>query len=148
MPEAHYAFKPTSEVRSFGELVGHITNTHHNFCAPVRGVPSPSQVNHETLTMKADLVGALKASLQFCDAAYEGLTDQDAGAPTSFGKAKVTNGYLLMYNIAHDNEHYGNMVTYFRLKGLVPPSTARAGGRPGDEGTLARSVRPKRGGAQ
>ena len=126
MPEAEYAFKPTPDVRSFGELVGHVTNTHYNFCTAARGVPSPSKLNHETLRTKAELVAALKASVTFCDAAYDGATDATIAAPAKFGAAVITVGYALTYNIAHDNEHYGNMVTYLRLKGLVPPSSARA----------------------
>lgn len=126
MPEEHFAFKPASDVRSFGELVGHVTNTHYNFCAAARGVPSTAKINHETLKTKADLVAALKASVEFCDAAYTDLTDAQVLAPARFGQAAITKGYALTFNIAHDNEHYGNMVTYLRLKGLVPPSTARA----------------------
>jgi len=126
MPEEHFAFKPAPDVRSFGELVGHVTNTHYNFCAAARGVPSTARVNHETLKTKADLVAALKASVEFCDAAYADLTDAQVLSPATFGQTTITKGYALTFNIAHDNEHYGNMVTYLRLKGLVPPSTARA----------------------
>lgn len=125
MPEEHYSFKPSADVRSFGELVGHVTNTHYNFCSAAREVASPARINHETLKTKAELVAALKTSLEFCDAGYTGLTDPQVLAPAKFGQAAITKGYALVYNIAHDNEHYGNMVTYLRLKGLVPPSSAR-----------------------
>ena len=126
MPEANYAFKPTPDIRSYGELIGHLANTQYNFCAPARGVASPNKKNNETLKTKAELVAALKQSLEFCDAAYDAMTDADLMAPAAFGTAKITKGYTLTYNVAHDNEHYGNLVTYLRLKGLVPPSTARA----------------------
>ena len=129
MPEDKYAFKPSPDVRTFGQLVGHVTNTHYNFCAAARELPSPNKKNNETLTTKAELVAALKESLAFCDAAYE-LTDADVLKPAKFGTAPITRGYALTYNIAHDNEHYGNIVTYLRLNGLVPPSTARRGGGP------------------
>ena len=124
MPEGKYTYKPSPDVRSFGELVGHVTNTHYNFCAAARGVPSPNKKNNETLTTKAELVAALKESIAFCDAAYD-IADADLLKPASFGSAAITKGYALTYNIAHDNEHYGNIVTYLRLNGLVPPSTAR-----------------------
>ena len=127
MPEDKYAFKPSADVRTFGQLVGHVTNTHYNFCSAAREVPSPNKRNNETLTTKAELVAALKESLAFCDAAYE-LSDTDLIKPAKFGTAAITRGYALTYNIAHDNEHYGNIVTYLRLNGLVPPSTARRGG--------------------
>ena len=126
MPEEHYAFAPAGDVRTYGQLVGHVTNTHYNFCTPARDVPNPSKVNHETLKTKAELVAALKASLEFCDPAYDTLTDATMAAQTKFGQAPITKGYSLTFNVAHDNEHYGNMVTYLRLKGLVPPSTARS----------------------
>ena len=125
MPEAHYAFSPTPDVRTFGQLVGHVTNTQYNFCTPARDGKNPAKMNYETLKTKAELVAALKDALAFCDAAYDTLTDADAMAAAKFGSAEITKGYALVYNIAHDNEHYGNMVTYLRLKGLVPPSTAR-----------------------
>jgi uncharacterized damage-inducible protein DinB len=127
MPEEHYGFKPTPDVRSFAQLVGHVTNTQYNFCGPVVKKKGPA-INHETLTTKAELVAALEASLVFCDEAFEGLTDERLHAPAAFGQRTFTAGYLLMFNVAHDNEHYGNMVTYLRLKGLVPPSTSRSGG--------------------
>jgi uncharacterized damage-inducible protein DinB len=133
MPEADYAFRPTPDVRTFGQLVGHVTNTHYNFCTAARGVKNPAAKNYETLTTKADLVAALEASVAFCDAAYDPLADADVGASATFGPVKITKGYALVYNIAHDNEHYGNMVTYLRMKGLVPPSSARRG-RGGDRG--------------
>jgi uncharacterized damage-inducible protein DinB len=125
MPEEHYAFAPAGDVRTYGQLVGHVANTHYNFCAPARDVPNPNKANLETLKTKAELVAALKASLDFCDAAYNTLTDATMPAAPKFGQAPITRGYTLTFNVAHDNEHYGNMVTYLRLKGLVPPSTAR-----------------------
>lgn len=127
MPEQEYAFKPTPDVRSFGQLVGHLANTQYNFCAAALGVASPNRMNLETLATKAELVKALQDAVAFCDPAYDKLTDADAPAAAAFGSAKITKGYALVYNIAHDNEHYGNMVTYLRMKGLVPPSSARNG---------------------
>jgi uncharacterized damage-inducible protein DinB len=125
MPEADYGFAPAPDVRTFGALVGHVANTQYNFCTPARGVANPSRVNHETLKTKAELVAALRASLEFCDAAYDALTDAMMTETASWGPTTITKGYALTFNVAHDNEHYGNMVTYLRLKGLVPPSTAR-----------------------
>ena len=68
---------------------------------------------------------ALADALAYCDHAYDGLTDEKLNGPATFGSKTYTAGYLLMFNVAHDNEHYGNIVTYMRLKGLVPPSSAR-----------------------
>lgn len=123
MPEEHYAFKPTSEVRSFGELIGHVANTQYTFCAAARKIASPNTKNIEKeVTGKAALVAALKEAFAFCDPAYEtgdaGLTEE-----VKFGPRPVAAGYPLIFNVAHDFEHYGNVVTYMRLKGLVPPSS-------------------------
>lgn len=128
MPEEHYGFRPTEEVRTFGELVGHIANAHYAFCSSALGERSPMSENLEqTKTTKADLVAALKASFEYCDRAY-GLTDAQATEMTNVFGARQPKLYALNFNVAHDNEHYGNIVTYMRMKGLVPPSSQRSGG--------------------
>src|SRR5262245_52120240 len=124
MPEANYTFKPTPDVRSFGEIVGHVASAQFNFCAAARGMANPNKRDNEKLATKAELVQALKDSAAFCDPAYE-LDTAALMAPAIFSGTPITKGYALTYNIAHDNEHYGNIVTYLRLKGLVPPSSAR-----------------------
>jgi len=126
MPEANYAFKPTPDVRTFAELIGHVVNAQYNFCAPVVGGKPPAVKNYELVTTKDDLVDALKDAFTYCDAAYDAATETTLSDPATFSGTPVTKLYLLTYNIAHDNEHYGNVVTYLRLKGLVPPSTARS----------------------
>lgn len=126
MPEEHYGFKPTPEVRSFGELLGHIANTHYSYCSTARGEKNPNAENLEKKGTKADLQKALDASLAFCDAAYATMTDAKAVELIPAGQAQVIRVQRLLANIAHDNEHYGNLVTYMRMKGLVPPSTERA----------------------
>ena len=123
MPEEHYSFKPTPDVRSFGELLGHIANTQYNFCMAPRKLANPNKDNIEkTATTKAALVAALKEAFAFCDPAYDladaGLTEMVKG-----GQREVAAGYPLTFNVAHNFEHYGNIVTYMRLKGLVPPSS-------------------------
>src|SRR5687767_7417836 len=60
MPEEHYEFAPAKDVRTYGQLVGHVANTQHNFCTPARDVPNPNKVNLEILKTKAELVAALK----------------------------------------------------------------------------------------
>jgi uncharacterized damage-inducible protein DinB len=123
MPEENYAFKPTPEVRSFGQLIGHVADSQYMFCAAVIGKPAPAPGVEKSKTTKADLVQAVKDAFSFCDPAYDGLTDAQAGALVKFfggDQAKVT---VLAFNTAHNNEHYGNIVTYLRMKGLVPPSS-------------------------
>jgi uncharacterized damage-inducible protein DinB len=125
MPEEHYSFKPSDDVRTFGQIVGHVANANYNLCRPGRDVDSPNKTNLEQLASKAELVAALKASFDYCDPAYEGLTDAIMAEPAKFGQTPITKGYALTFNVVHDNEHYGNVATYLRMKGVVPPSTAR-----------------------
>jgi len=122
MPEENYAFKPTPDVRSFGQLIGHVADSQYMFCSAVLGKPNPAPGIEKSKTTKVDLVQAVKDAFAFCDPAYDGLTDAQAGVMVKFmgDQAKVT---VLAFNIAHDNEHYGNIVTYLRMKGLVPPSS-------------------------
>lgn len=123
MPEENYSFKPTAEVRSWGELVGHVANASYMFCAGASGTPSPSSADAEKLTSKADLVKAVRDAFAFCDSAYS-VNDMKAMEEVEFFGQKGTRLWVLAFNVTHDFEHYGNMVTYLRLKGLTPPSSA------------------------
>jgi uncharacterized damage-inducible protein DinB len=123
MPEENYAFKPVPEVRSFGQLVGHVADANYTFCSAALGEQAPMKGIEKGKTAKADLVQALKDSFAYCDKAYDSMTDA-AGAEKAkfFGSERPKLG-ILDFNIVHDYEHYGNMVTYLRLKGIVPPSS-------------------------
>ena len=124
MPEANYGFKPTDEVRSFGELVGHVADAQYLFCSTAIGEKSPATGSIEkTKTTKADLVQALKDAFAYCDAAYEGMTDAVAVQTVKFFGRDVPKLGVLAFSNMHDDEHYGNMVTYLRLKHIVPPSS-------------------------
>jgi uncharacterized damage-inducible protein DinB len=122
-------FKPTPQVRSFGELVGHVATANYYFCSQAKGQKSPSTVNYEQASGKAALVKAMNDSLAYCDGVYSATTDTNFNAPVQTpgpgGARETTRGAVLVFNTAHNNEHYGNLVVYLRLKGLVPPSTAR-----------------------
>lgn len=123
MPEENYSFKPTPEVRSFGEILGHVANTQYTFCAPPKKVVNPNKDDIEkTATTKAALVAALKEAFAFCDPAYD-LADAGLTEMVKSGQREVAAGYGLTFNVAHNFEHYGNIVTYMRLKGMVPPSS-------------------------
>jgi len=122
MPEADYSFKASPPERTYGEIVGHIAEVQMALCGNARSEPKKSDAG--TKTTKADLVAALKASFDYCDVAYNSLTDADAVTMvTLFGPRKATKLAVLNFNIAHDNEMYGQMVVYLRIKGLVPPSS-------------------------
>jgi uncharacterized damage-inducible protein DinB len=131
MPADEYAFRPTPEVRTFAQLVGHVVNANWFFCSQARQEKPPNTSNHERLTDKAQLVKALNDSLSYCDQAYAATTDATFNQPiqmeagVGMGPASTVRGAVLIFNTTHNNEHYGNIVLYMRLKGHVPPSTAR-----------------------
>lgn len=125
MPEESYSFKPSADVRSFGQLVGHVADAQYLFCSPVLGKPNPGLGIEKGKSSKADLVQAVKDAFAYCDAAYDGMTDAQASAIVKFFGRDQAKATVLSFNTAHDNEHYGNMVTYMRQKGIVPPSSEK-----------------------
>ena len=122
MPEENYGFKATPEVRSFGQLLGHVADTHYNYCAVALGEKNQAPAIEKNKTSKADLVAALKQAFAYCDKAYD-MTDAQMLEKVAFRRGEYPKVTVLAANVAHDNEHYGNVVTYMRLKGLVPPSS-------------------------
>ena len=133
MPSDEYSFRPTPDVRTFAQLVGHVINANWFFCSQAKQEKPPVATNHEQLTDKAALVKALNDSLAYCDQVYSATTDATFTQPVQVQSGPGTSpsntvrGAILMFNTTHNNEHYGNIVVYMRLKGHVPPSTASAG---------------------
>lgn len=125
MPDADYSFKPSPDVRSFAQQVAHVADDQYNLCGPAKGEVRKARYQEIelTLTTKAELVPALKAAFAYCDTAYDALTDSGGTAMTS-GKGRTTFG-MLNWNLWHTWEHYGNVVVYLRMKGLVPPSSEK-----------------------
>lgn len=130
MPEENYSFKPTPEVRTFGQLVGHEADANYMFCSLASGEKNPSTGVEKTKSSKADLVAALKDAVAYCTKTYGAMTDTQGAAMTKFMNFQVSKLSVLSINTAHTDEHYGNMVTYMRIKGLVPPSSQSQGQRP------------------
>ena len=108
VPPDRYSYLPTSSVRTFGQLVGHVADAYRYYCARAAGRNDQwsDRIEKEN-TSKDALVRQLQDARVACNAVYEkgGLA-----AP-------------LMANIAHTNLHYGNMITYLRMLGLTPPSS-------------------------
>jgi len=125
--EANYAFKPTPEVRSFGQLFGHIANANFMICSIASGEKSTATGNAEQLKTKAEIQKALADSFAFCDKAWAAVTGAKVSEPVDVFGMKHTRASALSFNSAHDWEHYGNLVTYMRLKGMVPPSSQGGG---------------------
>jgi uncharacterized damage-inducible protein DinB len=127
MPEADYAFQPTKDVMTYGQLLAHVANSSFSYCARGKGEENPNKEDFQkTRIAKADIVKALNDAGAYCDAVYGGMTDAAAMELVKSGQTMAPKARFLIVNISHDNEHYGNLVTYMRIKGLVPPSTERA----------------------
>lgn len=124
MPEANYSFKPVDTVRSFGEIAGHVADSQYFFCGSAKGEQKAAP-GAEKMKSKAEIVEALKGAKDFCDTAYGMLTDANAGDAVKFMRGERARIGVLEFNTAHTYEHYGNLVTYMRIKGLVPPSSQR-----------------------
>ena len=126
VPDDMYAFKPTPDVRSMGALFAHIADANFMICAAASGEkPTMSGIEKEKTTKK-DVMAALEASFTFCDSAFTGMTAARANETIKFFLPGAhTRIGVMAFNIAHDYEHYGNVVTYMRLKGLVPPSSMK-----------------------
>ena len=129
MPETEYGFRPTPQVRTFGQILAHIAGANYAFCSAAKGERRPHAEDEfeKTATTKAAIVKVLNESLAYCDAAYETLTDAAAVQVVTlpFDGSQGIRVLPLMQNTTHLNEHYGNLVTYFRIRGMVPPSTLR-----------------------
>jgi uncharacterized damage-inducible protein DinB len=127
MPEKDYGFRPVDTVRTFGQILAHVAGANYVFCAAAKGEPSPhaEAAFEKTATTRAQIIKVLGESIAYCDAAYAALDDKRAGeiVDLPFGMGKGARALPLMINSGHVQEHYGNLVTYFRIKGMVPPSS-------------------------
>jgi uncharacterized damage-inducible protein DinB len=127
--ETLYDFKPSADVRTYGQILAHVAGANYVICSAAKGEKSPQAEDdvEKSAKTKAAIVTALKASLAYCDAAFAALTDASAGQEITmpFGMGKGVRTRALLMNTGHLNEHYGNLVTYMRIKGVVPPSSKR-----------------------
>ena len=123
VPEDVYSFKPTPEVRSFGQLIGHVADSQFSMCAAAAGEKPTQSGIEKSATTKAALTKALNDSIAYCDKVIAGMDDTKGVEVMKFFTGPTTRHGVLSFNTAHSYEHYGNMVTYMRLKGIVPPSS-------------------------
>jgi hypothetical protein len=132
MPEEAYSFKPTPELQSFGERVAHVAGQIGG-CSGLTGERKPNPAMGKTA--KADLVAALKASFDACDAAWDAMDDKAAMEMVAGrGGAQRPKIAVLIGNTIHIDEVYGTMTVYMRLKGIVPPSSEGGGMGGGKKG--------------
>jgi len=123
IPDDLWSYQPTKDVRTVGQLFAHIADGQYEFCGVIaEGKPVQKGIE-KTLKTKAEIKAALMEGIAYCNGVYDKLTDADAGTMVSFFGMKVTKLGIMDFNIAHNMEHYGNLVTYMRLKGIVPPSS-------------------------
>lgn len=126
MPEDKFDFAPTTGefkgVRSFGGQIKHVTEANYYFFGG--GKMTDAEMNAgrdaiEKLTSKADIIDALKKSLTQAHTFVEGITPENAYVTTANG----TRAGMASFGIAHMMDHYGQMVVYLRMNGIVPPAS-------------------------
>jgi hypothetical protein len=127
MPEPSYSFKPTAEVRPFGQLIAHVALSQFATCAGLKGEAEGPHKNdkEEAALTKAQLVALLKESTAYCDPVLTALKDEDMTTLVKSGNNQAAKGLFLAGTNTHGNEMYGTMAVYLRLKGIVPPTTER-----------------------
>ena len=128
IPDELWSFQPTNDVRTVAQLFAHIADGQYEFCGvATQGKPVSKDIE-KTAKTKAQIVTALKGAFAYCDAAYKDMTDARAAETVTFIGMRITRLGAMDFNTAHTMEHYGNLVTYMRLKGIVPPSSAPPAG--------------------
>jgi hypothetical protein len=126
MPDEHYGFRPTPEIKPFGQLVAHVAMAQFGTCAALKGEPNPRKDEKEDATRtKSEAIALLKASAGYCDPQLTALTEPAMTELTKMGPNQVAKGLLPVSLISHGMEMYGTMSVYLRLKGIVPPTTER-----------------------
>ena len=124
LDEDIYEYQPTDEVRTTGQILSHIANAQFMFCSTAAGVDNPNDQNYEeTATSKADVIAALESGFEFCSGIYDGMSDEAGAEMTNLFGMEMARSAILAFNSTHNYEHYGNLVTYMRINGIVPPSS-------------------------
>jgi hypothetical protein len=133
MPESGYAFRPTPDLRTFGEQINHATGAHYSFCNQAglpSGVQKQTAPSLAAITQKPAIVAALEQSIAYCDrvlaAASEAWLMETAPGlgGSSSGLISGIRAHSFIYNAVHSAEDFGTITTYLRMQGVVPPSTA------------------------
>jgi uncharacterized damage-inducible protein DinB len=126
MPAEKYNFAPTNGnfqgVRTFGEQVKHLASANYEFFGGFGVSPhgeDPKAI--DKLTNKDDVIKALQDSFSFAHRAVDTITAQNAFE--ELGANKSTRAGLATRALAHANDHYGQMVEYLRMNGIVPPAS-------------------------
>jgi len=118
MPESRYSYRPTKDVRSFGEIVTHVADISYFLCSNAKGEANPATATAKS--SKTEIVAYLKGSFDYCDRVYSAFTDAHLNDPADFFGYKTNKMFILTQVGNHDALHDGNLVTYLRFNGLVP----------------------------
>jgi uncharacterized damage-inducible protein DinB len=127
MPADKYNFRPNKGtfegVRTFAQQVTHIAGSQYYYFGNfgVKGGVDSDAI--DKLTNKDDIVKALKDSYDFAQQAIATITAENAF--TDFGEHKSTRAGITAGALAHTNDHYGQMVIYLRMNGIVPPASRK-----------------------
>jgi hypothetical protein len=133
MPESGYSFRPTPDVRTFGEQINHATGSHYSFCNQAGlppGVQKQTAPPLATITSKPAIVTALRESIAYCDRILAAATESwlmelaPGLGGSSSGQIRGMRAHAFIYNTVHSAEDFGTITTYLRMQGVVPPSTA------------------------
>jgi uncharacterized damage-inducible protein DinB len=127
MPADKYNFAPTSGtfqgVRTFGQQVSHVAAAQYYYFGSFGIKTSVDSAAIEKLTSKDDAVKALKDSYAFAHQAIETITAENAFE--EFGEHKNTRAGIAAMDLAHTNDHYGQIVVYLRMNGIIPPASRK-----------------------
>ena len=108
------------------ELYGHVADAMFSMCSTAAGAKPPRTGIEKAVTGKAALVAALKEGVSYCNSVYDSMTDQKGIETVPFFFGPTPRVSVLYFVVSHTYEHYGNLVTYMRLKNIVPPSSEPA----------------------
>jgi uncharacterized damage-inducible protein DinB len=122
IPDNLWSFQPTPDVRTVGQLFAHIADAQYEFCSATTATPVDKGIE-KTAKSKAEITAAVKEAFAYCDGIFAKMTDASAAELVPFFGRQLARLSIMDFNTAHTMEHYGNLVTYMRIKGIVPPSS-------------------------
>ena len=126
LPEDKWGFRPSDEVKSYGQVLAHIADAQFYVCGVVKLGDSAKTSNRsveKNAKTKAEIMKWLNEGFAYCDSAYADLTDASSAQMVNFFGVQRTKLSVLSFNTAHVNEHYGNLVTYMRMNKITPPTS-------------------------
>ena len=124
LDETMYAYRPIEGVRTAGEIIGHIAAAQFMFCSAAAGEENPHAADAEQMSGSRDeLRTALAEGIAYCNQVFAQTTDAEVTAMRSFFGNPMSVAGILAFNTTHNYEHYGNLTTYMRMNGIVPPSS-------------------------